>query len=66
MKAIAAFSDFVGRTFAVWVIIFAVLGFLLPSTFSVFAPWIVVLLGIMFVVAFSDIQLLIDGRSFIP
>ena len=27
---------------------------------------IVVLLGIMFVVAFSDIQRLIDGRSFIP
>ena len=27
---------------------------------------IVVLLGIMFVVAFSDIQRLMDGRSFIP
>lgn len=47
MKALVALSDFVGRSFAVWIIVFAVLGFLLPSTFSVFAPWIVVLLGII-------------------
>ncbi|MBE1206724.1 bile acid:sodium symporter [Aminobacter carboxidus] len=47
MKTIAAFSNFIGRSFAIWVIVFAVLGFLLPSTFSIFAPWIVVLLGII-------------------
>jgi len=47
MKALVALSDFVGRSFAVWIIVFAVLGFLLPSTFSVFAPWIVVLLGVI-------------------
>ncbi|PWK69072.1 bile acid:sodium symporter family protein [Aminobacter sp. AP02] len=47
MKTIAAFSNFVGRSFAIWVIVFAVLGFVLPSTFSIFAPWIVVLLGII-------------------
>ncbi|WP_394892540.1 bile acid:sodium symporter family protein [Mesorhizobium sp. AaZ16] len=47
MKTIAAFSNFVGRSFAVWVILFALLGFVLPVTFSVFAPWIVVLLGII-------------------
>ncbi|TKT79093.1 bile acid:sodium symporter family protein [Aquamicrobium sp. LC103] len=47
MKSIVAFSEFVGRTFAVWVIVFAALGFVLPSTFSIFAPWIVVLLGII-------------------
>ncbi|ERL99695.1 sodium transporter [Brucella intermedia 229E] len=60
MKAIAAFSDFVGRTFAVWVIIFAVLGFVLPSTFSVFAPWIVVLLGIIM----FGMGLTISGKDF--
>ncbi|WP_269929664.1 bile acid:sodium symporter family protein [Aminobacter sp. HY435] len=47
MKTIVAFSNFIGRSFAIWVIVFAVLGFLLPSTFSIFAPWIVVLLGII-------------------
>lgn len=38
MKTIAAFSNFIGRSFAIWVIVFAVLGFVLPSTFSIFAP----------------------------
>lgn len=47
MKTIAAFSNFIGRSFAIWVIVFAILGFVLPSTFSIFAPWIVVLLGII-------------------
>jgi regulator of sigma E protease len=27
---------------------------------------IILLLGVMFVVAFSDIQRIVDGRSFIP
>ncbi|KAB2788876.1 bile acid:sodium symporter family protein [Brucella anthropi] len=60
MKAIAAFSDFVGRTFAIWVIVFAILGFVLPSTFSVFAPWIVVLLGIIM----FGMGLTISGKDF--
>ncbi len=47
MKLISNISDFVGRTFAFWVIVFAVAGFFLPSAFSIFAPWIVVLLGII-------------------
>ena len=60
MKTIAAFSDFVGRSFAVWVIIFAVLGFVLPATFSLFAPWIVVLLGIIM----FGMGLTISGKDF--
>ncbi|MEO9336979.1 bile acid:sodium symporter family protein [Mesorhizobium sp. SB112] len=47
MKAIASFSAFVGRTFAIWVIAFAALGFFLPGVFSQFAPYIVTLLGII-------------------
>jgi BASS family bile acid:Na+ symporter len=60
VKTIAAFSDFVGRTFAVWVIVFALLGFVLPATFSVFAPWIVVLLGIIM----FGMGLTISGKDF--
>src|SRR5690606_28268427 len=45
---------------AVWVIIFAVLGFVLRSTFSVFAPWIVVLLGIIM----FGMGLTISGKDF--
>ncbi len=47
MKALASFSAFVGKTFAIWVILFAVLGFLLPDVFKQFAPYIVTLLGII-------------------
>ena len=47
MKAIASFSTFIGRTFAFWVILFAVLGFFLPDTFKQVAPYIVLLLGII-------------------
>ncbi|MGF9564393.1 bile acid:sodium symporter family protein [Neorhizobium sp. JUb45] len=47
MKALTSFSSFVGRTFAVWVIIFAVLGFFLPDLFKLVAPYIVILLGII-------------------
>lgn len=34
MKSLAAVSAFVGKTFAVWVILFAVLGFYFPDTFK--------------------------------
>jgi len=47
LKAIASFSTFIGRTFAFWVILFAVLGFFLPDTFKQVAPYIVLLLGII-------------------
>ncbi len=47
MKALASFSAFVGKTFAVWVLLFAVLGFLFPDTFKLFGPYIVTLLGII-------------------
>lgn len=47
MKALASFSTFVGKTFAVWVLLFAVLGFVFPETFKLFGPYIVTLLGII-------------------
>lgn len=47
MKALASFSAFIGKTFAVWVLLFAVLGFVLPDTFKLFGPYIVILLGII-------------------
>src|SRR5690606_19616198 len=45
--ALASFSAFVGKTFAVWVLLFAVLGFVFPETFKFFGPYIVTLLGII-------------------
>lgn len=47
MKAVASFSAFVGRTFALWVILFAVLGFVFPDIFKQITPYIVTLLGII-------------------
>ncbi|WP_104667764.1 bile acid:sodium symporter family protein [Ensifer adhaerens] len=47
MKAVASFSQFVGRTFALWVILFAVLGFVFPDVFKQITPYIVTLLGII-------------------
>lgn len=47
MKALASFSAFVGKTFAVWVLLFAVLGFVFPEIFKFFGPYIVTLLGII-------------------
>ncbi|MGF6172450.1 bile acid:sodium symporter family protein [Ensifer sp. 4252] len=47
MKAVASFSAFVGRTFALWVILFAVLGFVFPDIFKQVTPYIVTLLGII-------------------
>ncbi len=47
MKALASFSAFAGRTFALWVILFAVLGFFLPDIFKHVVPYIVTLLGII-------------------
>jgi len=47
LKALARFSQFVGNSFALWVLLFAVLGFLLPEQFRQLTPWIVPLLGII-------------------
>lgn len=60
MKALARLSDFVGKTFAFWVLLFAVLGFLLPETFRQLTPWIVTLLGIIM----FGMGLTISGRDF--
>ena len=47
MNAVVRFSQFIGRTFAVWVLVFAVLGYFMPATFKQLAPWIVTLLSIV-------------------
>lgn len=47
MKIVQSLSSFVGKTFALWVILFAVLGFFLPDIFKQVAPWIVTLLAII-------------------
>ncbi len=47
MKKLALFSAFVGKTFALWVVVFAVLGYLFPDVFRQIAPFIVTLLGII-------------------
>ncbi|MDX3925466.1 MAG: bile acid:sodium symporter family protein [Shinella sp.] len=47
MKAIASLSAFVGKTFALWVIFFALLGFFFPDAFKQLTPYIVTLLGII-------------------
>lgn len=47
INQIARFSAFLGRTFAVWVIIFAALAYYFPDTFKVMAPYISILLGIV-------------------
>lgn len=47
MKTLASFSTFVGKTFAGWVILFAVLGFFFPDVLKQIVPWIVTLLAII-------------------
>lgn len=47
MQAIARLSAFVGKTFALWVLLFATLAFFYPGQFSWIAPYIVPLLGII-------------------
>ncbi|TMV93006.1 bile acid:sodium symporter family protein [Thioclava sp. BHET1] len=47
MKALTNLSQFVGKTFAIWVLLFAVLGFFFPATFKQLVPWIVPLLGLI-------------------
>lgn len=60
MKSLASLSRFFGNTFAAWVVLFAVLGFLLPDVFRQLTPWIVTLLGIIM----FGMGLTISGRDF--
>ena len=47
MQALVRLSQFVGKTFAVWVLLFAVLAFAVPAQFQWIAGYIVPLLGII-------------------
>ncbi|TVT29071.1 bile acid:sodium symporter family protein [Salinicoccus cyprini] len=47
MNALARLSQFVGNTFGIWVIIFAILSFIAPDGFTWIAPYISLLLGII-------------------
>ncbi|MDC3412138.1 bile acid:sodium symporter family protein [Aquibacillus sp. 3ASR75-11] len=47
MKTLEKISSFVGSTFAVWVLLFAILSFVIPTGFTWIAPYIVPLLGII-------------------
>ncbi|OJT59158.1 bile acid:sodium symporter family protein [Bacillus altitudinis] len=47
MNILLRISHFAGRTFAIWVIVFACLGFTFPATFSLIGPYIPFLLGII-------------------
>ena len=47
MQALIRLSQFVGKTFAAWVLLFAVLAFFAPAQFRWIAAWIVPLLGII-------------------
>ncbi|MGP4039744.1 bile acid:sodium symporter family protein [Gracilibacillus sp. D59] len=47
MKVLERVSSFVGSTFAIWVVLFAVLSFLIPSGFTWLVAYITPLLGII-------------------
>ncbi|WP_040037780.1 bile acid:sodium symporter family protein [Bacillus thermotolerans] len=47
MKGLAKVSQFAGKTFAIWVLLVAVLAFFLPAQFIWIAPYISLLLGII-------------------
>ncbi|MGE6629748.1 bile acid:sodium symporter family protein [Bacillus sp. NPDC077027] len=47
MNILLKVSQFAGRTFAVWVIVFALLGFIFPAEFAKIGPYISYLLGII-------------------
>ena len=47
MRALIAFSRFVGNTFALWVLLFAILAFIQPAWFLPLTAWIVPLLGLI-------------------
>ena len=47
MRALIALSRFVGNTFALWVLLFAILAFVQPAWFLPVTAWIVPLLGLI-------------------
>lgn len=47
MNALIRFSQFVGGTFAIWALAFAVLAFAFPAGFTWIAPYISILLGVI-------------------
>ncbi|GGH84323.1 BASS family bile acid:Na+ symporter [Pullulanibacillus pueri] len=47
MKTLESISRFFGSTFAIWVILFAVLGFIFPSAFTWIGAYVQLLLGII-------------------
>lgn len=47
MQLLTMLSRFFSRTFALWVIIFAIIAYFYPATFKPFAAWIAPLLGIV-------------------
>lgn len=47
MQALARLSQFIGKTFALWTLLFAVLAFYFPDTFRWIGPHVVTLLGIV-------------------
>jgi len=47
MDTIASISRWIGKTFAIWALLSAVLGFIFPETFALLAKFIVPILGII-------------------
>ena len=47
MQALLKLTNFVSKTFALWAIVFALLAFLFPAQFKIFAPFIPYLLGLV-------------------
>ena len=47
MQTLAKLSAFFGKTFALWVVVFGILGFIFPDVFKLFAPYVSILLGIV-------------------
>ena len=47
MQALLKLTNFVSKTFALWAIVFALLAFLFPDQFKIFAPYIPYLLGLV-------------------
>ncbi|OOH89859.1 sodium transporter [Pasteurellaceae bacterium 15-036681] len=47
MQTLLKFTQFISKTFAIWVVVFALIAAQFPETFKMFVPWIPYLLGIV-------------------
>lgn len=47
MQTLLKFTQFISKTFAIWVVFFAFIATQFPETFKQFLPWIPYLLGIV-------------------